>query len=66
MEEVEKSQEFISKQYDSVLITVSKVTKQYVIDFEHRINDGDNKIVTLYNHDYNIDLRLDELEQHSR
>jgi uncharacterized coiled-coil DUF342 family protein len=61
LEQVEKSQEFIAKKYDSVLTTVSEI-KKASSDLDQLTNRMAKKFDALYD-DYSFNLRLDELEQ---
>jgi predicted nuclease with TOPRIM domain len=61
VEEVEKSQEFMSKKYHSILTTISEV-KKASLGLEQQAKEMEGKVDKLNDNGYNLELPLDELE----
>jgi hypothetical protein len=65
VEEEGKSREFMSKKYDSILTTISEV-KKTSLGLERQAKEMEGKVDKLSDNGYNLELRLDELEQYGR
>ena len=64
-DELDKAQTFISKQYDTVLSTVKDI-KEYNENMKSQIQQTEENINNLGKDDYNLLVKLDELEQYAR
>ena len=64
-DEIEKSQNFISKKYDTVLSTIKDV-KEHNEGVKSQIKEIKEDINKLGNDGFNVEVKLDELEQYAR
>ena len=64
-DELDKAQSFISKQYDTVLSTVKDI-KEHNENVKSQIQQIEENINYLGKDDYNLLVKLDELEQYAR
>ena len=64
-DEIEKSQNFISKKYDTVVSTIKDV-KEHNEGVKSQIKEIKEDINKLGNDGFNVEVKLDELEQYAR
>ena len=64
-DEIEKSQSFISKKYDTVKSAIKDV-KEHNVGLKSQINEIEEDINKLSNDGFNVEVKLDELEQYAR
>ena len=64
-DEIEKSQSFISKKYDTVVSTIKDV-KEHNEGVKSQIKEIKEDINKLGNDGFNVEVKLDELEQYAR
>ena len=64
-DEIEKSQNFISKKYDTVISTIKDV-KEHNEGVKSQIKEIKEDINKLGNDGFNVEVKLDELEQYAR
>lgn len=64
-DEIEKSQKFLSSQYDTVLSAVQNLKKSNQ-GMEKRVQQIEQDIDNLNNNGFDIEVKLDELEQYTR
>lgn len=65
LDEIEKSQSFISKKYDTVITTITNLNKHNE-DMKGQVQKIEEDINKLGNDGYGVEVKLDELEQYSR
>ena len=64
-DEIEKSQSFISRKYDTVISTIKNV-KEHNEGVKSQIKEIKEDINKLGNNGFNVEVKLDELEQYAR
>ena len=64
-DEIEKSQSFISQKYDTMISAIKDV-KEHNEDVKSQIKEIKEDINKLDNDGFNIEVKLDELEQYAR
>ena len=64
-DEIEKSQNFISKQYDTVISTIKNL-KEHNEGVKSQVQEIEEDINKLRNDGYSVEVKLDELEQYAR
>ena len=65
LDEIEKSQSFISKKYDTVISTITNLRKHNE-DVKGQVQKIEEDINKLGNDGYDVEVKLDELEQYAR
>ena len=64
-DEIEKSQNFISKKYDTVLSTIKKL-KEHNEGVRSQIQEIEEDVKKLGDDGYNVEVKMDEIEQYAR
>ena len=65
LDEIEKSQSFISKKYDTVISTITTL-KKHNEDVKGQVQQIEEDITKLGNDGYEVEVKLEELEQYTQ